>query len=293
MENLTVRTEDGRTLEVTVAGAEGGTPVFINHGTPASRALFAPWVEDAQKKGARLIAYNRPGYGGSSPRPGRSVADAARDVAQIADFLEIDRFLAWGLSGGGPHLLACAALLPDRVIAAASLAAVAPWDAEGLDIMSGMGEDNVQEFSAALAGPDQLEIFLTTMRQEMLRIEAEQMTELLGSVISAADRAVLSGDFGELFHSWTQEALRDGVEGWKEDDLAFVNPWGFELSSIEVPVLLRQGEQDLMVPFAHGRWLAERIPGVDARLDPAQGHLTLASAEGMSETLDWLLAHNR
>lgn len=227
------------------------------------------------------------------PQPGRSIASAADDATAIMDSLGVDRYVTWGLSGGGPHALACTALLAEHVTAAASLASVAPWDADGLDVMAGMGEDNIREFGAAVAGPEQLVPFLTEAREEMLAVEPEQIVALLRSIISDVDAAILTGAFGELFHAWGQEGLAGGIEGWKDDDLAFVKPWGFELSAIEVPVLLWQGEQDLMVPPAHGRWLAERIPGVEARLSPEDGHLTLATAERMSETLDWLLSHNQ
>jgi pimeloyl-ACP methyl ester carboxylesterase len=292
MRESVIESFDGHSLEVTEAGDLEGAAVVIHHGTPASRALLPLWVEDAVAKGARLISFNRPGYGESSPRPGRSVADVAEDVTAIADDLGIETFATWGISGGGPHALACAALLPKRVTACASLASIAPWGADGLDVMAGMGEDNVLEFGAALAGPSELVPLLTRMRGEMLEVEPEGLAQVLRSVLSDTDAAALTGELGRLFYDWQKEALRNGIEGWRDDDLAFVSPWGFDLSGIEVPVLLWQGAQDRMVPFAHGRWLAEHIPGVDARLHEEEGHLTLATTR-MAETLDWLLSHNR
>jgi pimeloyl-ACP methyl ester carboxylesterase len=249
------------------------------------------WVADAEAKKVRLISYNRPGYGDSTPLPGRSVADVVTDVAAIADDLGIDRFATWGLSGGGPHVLACAARLPERVTAAACLAGVAPSDAEGLDFMAGMGEDNVAEFSAALAGPEQLDPMLGGIRPSMLGASAQDLIALLRSILSEPDVAALDGALGQLFVDWGQEGLRKGIDGWRDDDLAFAKPWGFDLSKIEVPVLLWQGRQDRMVPFEHGAWLAENIPGVDARLLDEEGHLSIAMNR-MPETLDWLLSHN-
>jgi pimeloyl-ACP methyl ester carboxylesterase len=118
----------------------------VHNGTPNSRHLFAPVAADAAARGLRLIGYDRPGYGGSTPQPGRTVAGCAADVRAICAELGIARLAMWGISGGGPHLLACAALLPDLVVAAASLASLAPSGAEGLDWFDGMGQDNVDDF---------------------------------------------------------------------------------------------------------------------------------------------------
>src|SRR6202046_3829688 len=135
----TVQTSDGRTLAVEDSGDPAGRPVLVHNGTPNSRHLYGPNVRDAAERGLRLIGYDRPGYGGSSPQPGRTVADCAADVRAICDALGITRLVTWGISGGGPHLLATAALLPDLVVAAASLASLAPFDAGGLDWFAGMG----------------------------------------------------------------------------------------------------------------------------------------------------------
>jgi pimeloyl-ACP methyl ester carboxylesterase len=291
MKELTVTTQDGRVLEVTDAAQSRGPALLFHHGTPSSRALFAPWVTEAESRGARLITYNRPGYGGSDPHPGRTVADVANDIRAIADQLEIERFATFGLSGGGPHTLACAALLPDRVTAAASMAGVGPNDADDLDFTAGMGEDNVEEFEAAIAGRDVLAPMLEGLRAEMLEADAAAITEVLRTILSDVDIAAMSGAVGEIFVAWTREALEKGVEGWVEDDLAFAAPWGFDLGEIQVPTLLWQGSQDRMVPEAHGRWLAAHIPGVDARLHPDEGHLTLVTTR-VGETFDWLLSHN-
>src|SRR4051794_3715114 len=101
----------GRILHVHEAGDREGLPGVVHHGTPTDGALFGRWVADAEQRGIRLIGYDRPGYGGSDPRRGRTVGDAAADTAAIADALAIDRFATWGISGGAPHALACAALL--------------------------------------------------------------------------------------------------------------------------------------------------------------------------------------
>jgi pimeloyl-ACP methyl ester carboxylesterase len=288
---LLVRLPDGRELQVSEAGDREGFPVVVHHGTPASRALLPRWVDDARARGIRLISYNRPGYGGSTAQRGRTVADAAADVARVADELGCDRFASWGVSGGGPHVLACAALLPERVTAVATLASVAPFDAEGLDFLAGMGDDNITEFTAAAQEPERLDSLLTEWRPAMLGGDAESIIAAMRTILSPVDVRVLSDEIGELMAAWATEALGLGIDGWRDDDLAFARPWGFRVEDIGVPVLLWQGAQDLMVPFSHGEWLATRIPGVDARLLPEEGHLTLL-VDRVVNSHAWLLEHS-
>jgi pimeloyl-ACP methyl ester carboxylesterase len=279
---------DGRRLAVLDAGAESGPAVFVSHGTPGSGLLWREAIEDAEARGMRLLAYDRPGYGGSDPHPGRKVADAAGDVAALADALGIERFAVEGGSGGGPHALACAALLPDRLVGAACLAGVAPYPAEGLDWLAGMGEDNVREFSAVLAGRDELEGFVKAMAGEMLSAEPDALAEALRTLCSPVDAAVLTGEFAEYLLAAVRRAVGESIEGWIEDDFAFVSPWGFELEDIQVPVQLLHGAEDRFVPIAHGRWLAERIPGVEAHLSDDDGHLTIQISR-IGEVHGWLL----
>jgi pimeloyl-ACP methyl ester carboxylesterase len=278
---------DGRVLRVSEAGTEGGAAVLVHHGTPGSRVMHRPSAEAAAQRGARLITYDRPGYGGSDPDPGRTVASAAADAAAIAGALGIDRFVTWGASGGGPHALACAALLGDRVAAAATLAGVAPYDSEGLDFLAGMGADNVEEFGLAVAGRHALEPYLREATPEILASDPGELREVLLTLLSPPDHAAFTGAMADHYVASWREALGRGHEGWLEDDLAFVEPWGFDLGEIAVPVLMLQGEQDLMVPPAHGRWLAGRIAGVDARLLDGDGHFTVKAR--LPEVLDWLL----
>ena len=289
MTEFDIAVEDGRVIRVREGGDPSGFPVFVHHGTPMAGTLFEPWVDDATARGLRLITHDRPGYGGSDRLAGRAVAHVASDVVAIANELGLGRFASWGISGGGPHALACAALLPDRVVAAASLAGVAPWDAEGLDVTAGMGEDNVKEFGLAATDPDTLRELHGQWRVEMLSASPEDMFKSLESILSDIDKQVLTGDLARFLHESGAIALADGIDGWFDDDLSFVKDWGFDLRDIDVPVLLWQGEQDLMVPFAHGRWLAERIPGCDARLSPEEGHLTLLVTR-VPATHEWLLS---
>jgi pimeloyl-ACP methyl ester carboxylesterase len=195
--------------------------------------------------------------------------------------------VTWGISGGGPHALACAALLPHRVAAAATLASVAPYGADGLDWLDGMGEGNHIEFGVAREGGETLDRFLTDERDGTIAAGADGLAEAMRPHLSDADAAFLTGRFA----AWAYEEMRIGIgesiAGWRDDDLMFLQPWGFELSAIAVPVLVRQGSNDLMVPPAHGRWLAERIPGVETVIRPEDGHLTLFGE--VPSVHEWLL----
>lgn len=283
-----LRTPDGRRLHVYEAGDPDGELVLVHHGTPGSGLLWDRWAADAANRHILLVGYDRPGYDGSDRHPGRSVADAAADSATIADAYGAGRFRTWGGSGGGPHALACAALLPERIIAAATLASVAPYDADGLDWFSGMGQDNLDEFGAALAGEETLRPFLSAVSPGLDAAGPDGLAEMMTSLLPAVDVAVLDGDLAAFAHEWMARGQRHTVDGWLDDDLAFAKPWGFDLASIRVPLLLVQGRQDMMVPFSHGEWLAGHIPGVTAELSDNDGHLTLIAR--VDDIHAWLLA---
>jgi pimeloyl-ACP methyl ester carboxylesterase len=281
------RTSDGRTLAIEEDGDPNGRPVLVHGGTPNSRHMYPPTAIDAAARGLRLIGYDRPGYGGSAPRPGRTVADCAADVRAICAELGIERLAMWGISGGGPHVLACAALLPDLVIAAASLASPAPMGAEGLDWFAGMGQDNADDARLYLKDPEAARAKLESDREASLAASAGDLAAMFRTLLSPADAAVLTDALAE-FLAWSgREALAPGGQGWWDDSVAEASPWGFELSAISVPVLLMHGRQDQFVPFGHGQWLAARIPGVEARLLDHDGHLTLG-VNRIGEVHAWL-----
>ncbi|HEY6469446.1 MAG TPA: alpha/beta fold hydrolase [Candidatus Dormibacteraeota bacterium] len=284
-----VDTTQGRRLAVVEDGDPAGIPVLVHNGTPNSRLLYKHHVDDAVNRGLRLISYDRPGYGGSSPAPGRSVADCAADVRAICSALNIDRLLTWGVSGGGPHVLATAALLPDLVVAATSVASIAPYGVEGLDYFEGMGELNAEDARLYFRDKDAARAKVDTDREEMLSATREQVAAMLASLLSGPDAAVLSGDLAEYLEQSTHDGLAPGGEGWWEDGVAHLDDWGFDLDAISVPVLLLHGQQDQFVPFGHGVWLAAHIPGVKARLTAEDGHLTLSELR-IPEVHEWLLS---
>jgi pimeloyl-ACP methyl ester carboxylesterase len=270
----TIDLADGRSLDIDDPGGEGAVLLF-HHGTPGSLVPLARMRDEAERFGLRLVTYSRAGYGGSSRRPGRSVADVVPDMEQVLDHLDVERCVTAGVSGGGPHALATAALLPDRVTGALVIAGVAPWESEGLDFLAGMGEQNVEEFGLALEGEEALRPYLEKEAIGLADTDGLGIVSAMSTLLPDVDRALLTDDYGAWLADNFREALRTGVDGWLDDDLAFTLPWGFDLAVLNVPVFVCQGDQDLMVPFAHGRWLAAHLPGVTAHLEAGEGHLSI------------------
>jgi pimeloyl-ACP methyl ester carboxylesterase len=275
LSSFALRLPDGRSLDVMVSGPDGATPLVFHNGTPSGSDQYPPFADIVAARGLRLVSYSRPGYAGSTRQPGRSVADCAADTAAILDHLDADLCYAAGGSGGGPHALACAALLPDRVLACATIAGAAPFGVD-LDFLEGMAEENHREFGAALAGPAELQAYLEHEAEAYGAVTGDQVAEALGGLVSEVDRAAITGDFAEYLAGSFRRAMSTGIWGWFDDDLAFVRPWGFDLDRIRVPVTVWQGGQDRMVPSAHGEWLAAHVPGAKAMLLPAEGHLSIA-----------------
>ncbi len=261
-----------------LAGNSGDQPLVFHWGTPGAAVWFEPLATAAAQTGLRLVMYSRPGYAGSKPRPGRSVADAPDDVAAVLGALGADTFVTMGWSGGGPHALACAALLPDRCLAATSLAGVAPYPAEGLDWLAGMGAENIEEFSAALEGEPALSVLLARMAKDLEGIRAADVAAALGDLVSDVDKRALTGEFAETLAEGFRRSVSTGIAGWRDDDLAFTRDWGFDLDTIRRPVAVWQGGQDRMVPISHGQWLAAHIPTARVHLYPEEGHLSLGVA---------------
>lgn len=270
--------DDGRTLHVYDTGTDDGAAglaVFWHHGTPNTGAPPEPLFAAAAERGIRWVSHDRPGYGGSTPQPGRDVASAAADVASIADALGIDRFAIMGHSGGGPHALACAAVLPGRALAAVCVSGLAPFGAEALDWFAGMTPSGAAELRAATAGRATLEAYLAS-------------AEFDPEMFTPADHAALTGAW-----SWIGTVVRQALEtdqgGMVDDDLAYVTPWGCDPAQVSAPVLFVHGAQDRIVPSSHATWLAQRCPQAELWLRPNDGHLSVLNSSVTA--LDWLRQH--
>ena len=269
---------DGRTLQVydtRADDADGRLAVFWHHGTPNIGAPPEPLFAAAARLGIRWVSYDRPGYGGSSPHRNRDVATAAADVRNIADVLGIDRFAVVGHSGGGPHTLACGALLPERVLGAVSVAGLAPFGAEGLDWFAGMSASGVASLRAAAEG---------RAAKERYEASAEYDPEMF----TPEDHAALSGAWSWLLDV-VNPAVESGTGGLIDDDLACVAPWGFDPAQVTAPTLLLHGGSDRVVPSSHGEWLARRCPSAELWLCPDGGHISVLNSGAAA--MEWLREH--
>ena len=273
----TIQTPDGRGLEVLTGGDPDGFPLLFHGGSPSAAVPYEPLDRDVREAGLRLITYSRPGYGDSTPFPReepRFVDDVA-DSATILDTLGVDRFVTMGWSGGGPRALGCAALLPERCLAAASVAGVGPHDADGLDWKAGMAEENVAEYTAAETIREAYAAFLEDEFMPVMMADADDMEEAMGGLLPPADKAAMDRGFTEWLTQSFHRAGAQRIAGVLDDGQAAVRSWGFDVASITVPTLVYQGRQDAMVPFAHGEWLAAHVPGTEAHLSDEHGHISL------------------
>lgn len=280
---------DGRSLDLDVSGPEEGIPLIFHHGTPGSVGQFRAIQRAAHHRGLRLVTFSRAGYGASTRQPGRRIVDVAADVDAVLAHLGAPRCIVAGWSGGGPHALATGARLREQVAGILCIAGVAPYDSPDLNFLHGMGEQNIDEFGLALKGEKAIRPSLEAEAAGLRGTDAAGLIEGMATLLPDVDRAVLTAEFGEDMAASFAEALRTGVDGWVDDDLAFVAPWGFTLAEIAVPTFVWQGSEDLMVPFAHGQWLAARVPGATAHLQHGEGHLSIGVG-AIARMLDELVA---
>jgi pimeloyl-ACP methyl ester carboxylesterase len=281
-----ITTWDRRRLAVEISGSPDGEPVFLFHGTPGSKAGPRPRGGVLYRLGIQLISYDRPGYGGSDRHLGRRVADAAADVATIADHLGVKKFAVAGRSGGGPHALACAALLPERVTRAAVLVGLAPSDADNLHWNGGMATANVEEYAAA---KDDYETLIESLssRADDVRVDPDSMVRFLHPQMAESDQQMVSDvTMRRLFTETYREALRNGPEGWVDDALAFRQPWGFDLGSVVAPVLLWHGAQDTFSPVSHSYWLKSKLRHARLEVQPNAAHFEALKV--LPDILSWL-----
>jgi pimeloyl-ACP methyl ester carboxylesterase len=285
-----VSTSDGRTLALAQWGDPGGFPIFSLHGSPGSR-MFRHYDETVYTQaGVRLITYDRPGYGESDRHPGRRVVDCVGDVAAIADTLGIDRFAVSGGSGGGPHSLAVAARLSERVTRAACSVSLAPYDVSDFDWLDGMDPVNVRFTEIALEGGAPHVAELEGEAAKILERIEDDPANWLGDEwqVSDSDQAELARqERHDVTRQDFTEAFRNGVWGWVDDDLALLSPWGFDVSEIRVPTQVIYGATDVFVPKRHGEWLAANVPGAEVVVEQDLGHM--GHPDLVAERLAWLV----
>jgi len=290
---VTFELPDGRELAYALWGDRDGFPVFVLHGTPGCRLERWPDEDVYRRLGVMLVTHDRAGYGQSTRHPGRRIVDEVDDVAALADHLGLERFGVTGGSGGGAHSLACAARLPDRVVRAACVVGVAPFGDAGLDQddwLAGMDPENIKEFGWAVAGEEVLMRELEAEYTKIAALVADDPTAVLGDFdLSDSDRKELARkERAQIIReSWAEHSAR-GVGGWADDDLAHIRPWGFEVGEITLPVLVRYGATDVLVPPAHGDWLAAHVPGCVVKVDGGAGHLGTDPTEEIAESARWL-----
>ncbi|MEG8279808.1 alpha/beta fold hydrolase [Streptomyces sp. AHA2] len=269
---------DGRVTEVLTHGtATNGTLVW-HGGTPSGLVPRPAHARVCDAFGLRYVVAGRPGYGLSTARPGRVMADIAEDLPRVLDHLGVDTFVTMGGSGGGPHALACAALLPGRCRAAAAVVSPAPIDADGLDYYAGMGPENVEEWKLAEQGREAVGPWLERTVAEWDDLSAAGFVDAFRGTLPPVDQELFTTEFGETFVAGLRKAVSTGVEGWLEDDLALVTPWGFDLGAITAPVSIWTGRLDRMIHYEHSVWLARAVPGADLHVYGRHGHLSFLMA---------------
>jgi pimeloyl-ACP methyl ester carboxylesterase len=289
----TLQTPDGRRLAYAVWGDRKGFPVLMLHGTPGCRLERWPHEELFAELGVCLVTHDRAGYGQSSRRRGRRIVDEVDDVAALANELGFNRFGVSGGSGGGPHALACAAVLHHRVVRTTCAVGVAPFGSVGLERdvwLAEMDPENVKEVGWAEAGEEVLTRELETAHAEMKeRVAADPSRLLEGFELSESDRDQLrTPERMQIIRESVSESCANGVGGWVDDDLAILRPWGFDVAEISAPVLVWYGSADVLVPRAHGEWLAANVPGCAVKIDDESGHLGSDQVTEITANMRWL-----
>ena len=265
--------KDGRELEILDNGINSESAIIFHHGTPDHASTWSDWLEAAAQAGVRALSYSRAGYGTSDRNPGRKVISINTDIAQLLDAKNITKFVSIGQSGGGPHSLATTC--EPRNVGAISLAGVGAFGVDDLDFLEGMGQENHEEFGASIKGEATIEKWMDENAGAFKSVTGGQIIEAFGGLLGDADKAALTEGAAEQMAASTRSALAVSFDGWIDDDLAFVEPWGFDLAAITKPVYLWQGDDDFMVPHAHAYWLEKHIPTAQLTFVPGEGHISL------------------
>ena len=268
--------KDGRELEILDNGINSDRALIFHHGTPGHATTWLTWLDTAAAAGIRALSYSRPGYGTSDRNPGRSVISINSDIAQVLDAGGINSFISIGWSGGGPHCIANT--FDARNLGAISLAGVGAYGVSDLDFLEGMGPENHDEFGAALKGEAAISKWMDTNAPAMQTVSGEDLISALGGLIGDADKRALTKEIAEEMAATFRSALKKGFTGWIDDDLAFVQPFGFELEKITKPVIIWQGNDDFMVPQSHSEWLHKHIPSSKLNFVPGHGHISIGES---------------
>ena len=267
--------KDGRELEILDNGINSESTIIFHHGTPGHASTWSEWLESAASAGIRALSYSRAGYGTSDRNPGRSVISINTDISQLLDSKNISKFVSIGWSGGGPHSLATTC--EPRNVGAISLAGVGAYGVEDLDFLEGMGPENHDEFGAALKDEATIDQWMNENAGPMKSVTGGEIIEAFGGLIGEADKAALKDGAAEQMAASMRSGLAVSFDGWIDDDLVFVKPWGFDLAAITKPVFLWQGDDDFMVPHAHAYWLEKHIPTAQLNFVPGEGHISLGT----------------
>ena len=265
--------KDGRELEILDNGINSDQAIIFHHGTPGHATAWLSWLDEAAAAGVRALSYSRAGYGTSDRNPGRSVISINSDISQVLDGKGINKFVAIGWSGGGPHALANT--FEPRNVGAISLAGVGAFGVDDLNFLEGMGPENHDEFGAALKGEAVITQWMNDNAVAMKNVSGNDIREAFGGLIGDADKEVLEGATADAMAATMRSGLAVSFDGWIDDDLVFIKHWGFDLAAITKPVILWQGDQDLMVPHAHSYWLEKHIPTAKLTFIPGHGHISL------------------
>jgi len=273
MDKHSLTLSDGRTLEVVTAGTPQSSAVVFHHGTPGAWKTWESWLPEVANQGGFAIASSRAGYGLSDRNDGRTVISNSQDTAAILKHFGVSSFVSIGWSGGGPHCLADTTLAQNK--AAISIAGVGAFGAPDLDFLAGMGEENHVEFGAAIEGKSTIETWMKENATGLTQVSGPEIIEAFGGLIGDADKKSLTAEVAEETAAAFRHSMAVSYYGWMDDDLAFVQPWGFDIAAINKPVELWQGDDDFMVPHAHGKWLNSKIPTSKLVFVPGEGHISL------------------
>ena len=269
----TLKLTDGRFLEYFDNGISSTSTVLFHHGTPGHGHTWSAWLEQCAALGLRAISYSRAGYGISDRNEGRTVIANNGDLRELLDSFGIREFISIGWSGGGPHALATSVMNDCKGVI--TLAGVGAYGVADLDFLAGMGPENEEEFGEAVKGEAAISAWMDANAVAYKSVSGDEIREAFGGLIGDADKAVIAGTFAEEMASTFRKGLAVSFDGWIDDDIAFVQPWGFDISAISVPVRIWQGDQDFMVPHAHSYWLEKHIPTSTLNFVPGHGHISL------------------